>query len=66
MQTATCRELYKREEAKKKMSGSWGCKAPKAGCLDPLSCLIYLEERGDMIFDDKVVYIPSALQSKYL
>ena len=47
------------------MSGIWECKAPKAGCLDPLSRLIYPEEREDMIFDTKVDYIPSALQSKY-
>ena len=47
------------------MSGIWECKAPKGGCLDPLSRLIYPEEREDMIFDTKVDYIPSALQSKY-
>ena len=62
---ATYGKLCKREEAKKKMGGSWDCKALKARCLDPLSRLIYPEERGDVIFDNKVDYIPSALQSKY-
>ena len=55
-------DIMQKDEAKKIMSGSWECNVEKAGCLDPLSHLIYPKERGDMIFDNKVAYIPSALQ----